>query len=141
MRPTAEEQLDGVRRLLEGIDGDETLSAASREVLRNAVRLVKRVRGAWAATLPFLVEDNARLARLLSELSEVVPGSPAPPGSVAAGASAAEAADVTAASARNTELRSMLARAIRELPDTERGHATRATVGQYLRWRAETDPT
>lgn len=141
MRPTVEEQLDGVGRLLDGIDGDDGLSAASRELLRNAARLVKHVRGAWASTLPFLVEDNARLTGLLTELVGVVPAMSAEIDAAAGADPDRPEVDVAAASARNAELRGVLARAIRELPRTDDGLAARTKIGSYLRWRVEAAPT
>jgi hypothetical protein len=141
MRPTVDEQLDGVRRLLDLIDSEDELSPAARELLRNAARLVKQVRGAWASTLPFLVEDNARLTALLAGLPGVVPGVSVDIAPVVGAEQARPEIDVTVATRRNEELRSLLARAIQELPRTSGGLAARTEIGTYLRWRVEADPT
>lgn len=141
MRPTVEEQLDGVRRLLDLIDSDPGLSAGSRELLRNAARVVRHVRGAWASTLPFLVEDNARLTELLTGLCGVVPAMSADIDTVIGAGAAVPEVDVSAVSGHNAELRSLLARAIRELPRAGDGLDARIEIGNYLRWRVEADPT
>jgi hypothetical protein len=136
MRPTINEQLDGAQRLLRIVEEDEGLSPASREVLGNAARLLKRVHGSWASVLPFLVEDNAELAALLDGLAALVPGLSrdvdAPPG---------RDFDVVAAAERNAALRALLARAIRELPRSPNGLAARRRIADYLRTRVEIDPT
>lgn len=129
MRPTIDDQLDGARRLLAGVERDEGLSAASRELLAHVHRLLTRVGGSWSTTLPFLVEDNAATAALLADL-----GVPVPPGDPAT-------SDVAAAAARNTELRDALAGAIRDLPRDARGVAARARIGEHLRRRVAADPT
>lgn len=138
MRPTIDEQLDGAQRLLAIVEGDEELSPASREVLGNAARLLKRVRGSWASVLPFLVEDNAQLDSLLGGLAGPGPAR-APEVETARGATAE--LDVAAAADRNTALRAQLARTIRELPPTPDGLAARARIGHYLRTRVANDPT
>jgi hypothetical protein len=125
MRPTINEQLDGAQRLLRIVEEDEGLSPASREVLGNAARLLKRVHGSWASVLPFLVEDNAELAALSRDVD-------APPG---------RDFDVVAAAERNAALRALLARAIRELPRSPNGLAARRRIADYLRTRVEIDPT
>lgn len=131
MRPTIDEQLDGVRRLLDAVGEDEGLSAASRELLRNAGRLVHRVRGSWATTLPFLTGDNTTLAALLTEIGTPAPAPDPDPGD----------ADVAAAAARNTALRGQLSETIRTLPGTADGLAARERIGRYLRDRVAADPT
>ncbi|SDX99974.1 hypothetical protein SAMN05661080_01992 [Modestobacter sp. DSM 44400] len=146
MRPTIDEQLDGVRRLLDGVGSDDGLSAASRELLRNAGRLVKHVRGSWAPMLPFLVEDNAKMTTLLTGLSAVVPqlsaDIDAAVGHAAEGADLERSdLDVAAVSARNAELRALLARAIHELPRSPAGLSARTEIGAYLTRRVDIDPT
>ena len=129
MRPTIDEQLDGAQRLLRIVEGDEGLSAGSREVLGNAVRLLRRVRGSWASVPSFLADDNAELTALLAGLG--------------ADASVAEPEgdlDVAAAAERNAALRQLLARVIRELPSTVEGRAARERIGDYLRKRVQIEP-
>lgn len=118
MRPTIDEQLDGATRLLRLAEAEPEITPAVAELVRNARRLVERVGGSWSSALPFLREDNARMAALL-EQSE--PGS----------------ADLPAAAARNEELRASLTRRIHELPDGP----DRAAIGAHLRARIASDPT
>ncbi|URN03308.1 hypothetical protein LUW74_08065 [Actinomadura madurae] len=119
MRPTVTEQLDGVRRLLDLVAADEDLSPSSRARLRDAGRLLARVRRSWTELPSFLAEDNARLAALLGEDDHP---------------------DQCVQSVqRNDELRASLARTIRELPATDAG--TRDRIRSYLRWRVATDPS
>jgi muconolactone delta-isomerase len=134
MRPTIDEQLDGAQRLLRIVEGDEGLSAASREVLVNAVRLLRRVRGSWASVPSFLVDDNAELAALLRGLDDVVPGL------VQVDPGLDPDLDVAAAAERNTAQRELLACAIRELPRTAEGLAARERIGDYLRARVQIEP-
>ncbi|MFE7422212.1 hypothetical protein [Rhodococcus sp. NPDC057529] len=124
MRPTIDEQLAGADRLLGLVETDEQLSPGSVELVRNARRLIGRIAGSWSTALPFLVEDNARLAELLDvEPDESVP------------------TDLTSAAARNEERRAELANRIRELPSDAQGRATRSEIGRYLRGRVAADPT
>src|SRR4051794_38492762 len=134
MRPTIDEQLDGAQRLLRIVEGDEGLSAASREVLGNAVRLLHRVRGSWASVPSFLLDDNAELAALLSRLHDVVPGL------TQVAPDLDPDLDVAAAAEHNTAQRELLARAIRELPRTAEGQAARERIGDYLRTRVQIEP-
>ncbi|HEY2207064.1 MAG TPA: hypothetical protein VGH99_21605 [Pseudonocardia sp.] len=143
MRPTIPEQLDGAMRLLDLVEGDDGLSAGSAELLRNAGRLLKRVRASWEPMLPFLVEDNRAMDELLAGIAPLLPGlaadldgsppDPAPPDPLPP--------DPAAVSRRNVELRALLARAIRELPRTPAGLAARTRIGSYLLGRIEIDPT
>ena len=115
-----------------------TSSADSREVLEDAGRLVKQVRRSWATALPFLLDDNATMTKLLAGLSTVV--SVVPP-DIDAADSGQPNLDVAAAAERNAALRSVLARVIRELPHDTTGDAARTDIGSYLRRRVEIDPT
>lgn len=124
MRPTIDEQLAGADRLLGLVETDEKLPPGSAELVRNTRRLISRIAGSWATALPFLVEDNARLAALL----DAEPHDPTP-------------TDLTSAAARNEELRGDLARRIRELPSDAQGREARAEIGRYLRGRVAADPT
>lgn len=125
MRPTIDEQLAGAQRLLDLVESTGDLPAESAELLRNAQRLIRRVATSWSTTLPFLIEDNARLTALLHQER---------------GGDAA-ITDPMLAAARNNELRGSLARLIRELPGDAEGHARRVEIGQYLSRRVAADPT
>lgn len=129
MRPTVDEQLDGVLRLLDAVAREEQLSAGGRDRLRDVERLVHRVRGSWSTTLPFLVEDNAALDVLLRGLGSDVPPAPEP------------GTDVAAVATRNEQLREQLSTAIRALPPPPEGDDARERIGAYLRRRVDTDPT
>lgn len=124
MRPTIDEQLTGANRLLDLVEQDPALPPGSAELVRNARRLISRVAGSWSRAMPFLVEDNARLASLLGIESD----SPA-------------ATDPTSVAVRNEELRGELSRTIRELPTDPQGQITRAAIGRYLLDRVANDPT
>jgi hypothetical protein len=136
MRPTIEEQLDGVQRLLGLATADPALSCETAELLRNAQRLVARVAGSWATTLPFLVEDNVALAELLGP--DAQSGETGVPG---AAPSDVDPTDVAAVVARNEALRAALSRLVHDLPDCPAGRARRADIGRYLRRRIAADPT
>ena len=61
MRPTIEEQLDGVARLVEGAAGEvEDLPTAER--LRTAAGTLRRIATSWDRGLPFLTWDNEATA-------------------------------------------------------------------------------
>lgn len=126
MRPTIDEQLAGVRRLLSLAEADDGISPATHELLRNAQRLVERVSSSWAGAWAFLVEDNAHLAELLGQ----------PPMT-----DTATTADIAHAAARNEELRGSLAQLIAQLPGDPEGRARRSEIGRYLLRRVAVDPT
>lgn len=125
MRPTIDEQLAGAQRLLELVETTGGLPTESAELLRNAQRLIRRVATSWSTTLPFLIEDNARLTALLQQEPAVD----------------AAITDPMLAAARNNELRGSLARLIRELRGDAEGHARRVEIGHYLSRRVAADPT
>ena len=124
MRPTIDEQLAGVQRLLGLVEADGGIPPESVELLHNAQRLVKRVAASWSTSLPFLLDDNAQLSALLREP-----------------AAAAAPTDVAVAAARNDELRGSLSHLIRNLPCSVEGRARRAEIGRYLSRRVAADPT
>lgn len=134
MRPTVDEQLAGVQRLLGLAEADPALSSETLELLGNAQRLVTRVAGSWATTLPFLVEDNARLAELLGHDVATPDRTVDPTGGGAT-------TDVTAATARNEALRGSLAQLIQDLPGDPAGRERRAEIRRYLLRRVAADPT
>ena len=147
MHPTVDEQLAGARRLIDLVAADPGLPPASAELLRNADRLLRRVGTSWASTLPFLTEDNATLTELLTRLAPLLPAAdstatdPADTTAPWTDPAARPDLDVAVVAARNTELRALLARAVRELPRTPAGAAARAEIGDYLARRVESDPT
>ncbi|MFI5611992.1 hypothetical protein [Amycolatopsis sp. NPDC051903] len=126
MRPTIEDQLSGARRLLDDVAADAGLSRDSRENLTNVRRLLTQIGRSWAALLPFYVEDNATLTRLLTRHGVPVPDDE-PTGF-----------DVAAAATRNAELRAHLSHVVTNVaPGTE----ARREITEYLVRRIETDPS
>ncbi len=140
MRPTIDDQLAGAERLLEGVAADPGLSEASRDLLTNARRLVRRADRASSGTWAFLAEDAGQVQRLLAELGPQVPAL-----ADEIGAACAEdvpvVPDLDALAGRHEDLRELLARAVRELPPDGDGDAARARVAARLRERVDTDPT
>jgi hypothetical protein len=126
MRPTIQEQLSGVDRLLDLADESNSLPAETSELLSNARRLIKRVATSWDTALPFLLDDNARLTELLN---------------AAVGVEAPVSTDFTAVAARNEELRGSLAQLISTIPRNPECRQRRAEIGHYLQWRVASDPT
>jgi signal transduction histidine kinase len=119
LRPTIDEQLGGAARLLRLAESDPEASPGVAELARNARRLVERVASSWSVTLPFLREDNDRIAALLDEPHFT------------------DSSDLAAAAARNEDLRARLARRIHALPPGP----DREAIGAYLRARVAVDPT
>lgn len=129
MRPTVDEQLDGAMRLLDAVAREETLSASGQDRLRDAGRLLRRVRSSWSTTLLFLLGDNAALHQLLGELGADLAPEPDP------------GVDVAQAAAANDRLRQHLSAAIQALPAPPDGQDQRDRIGRYLQRRVDTDPT
>ena len=135
MRPTVGEQLAAIRRMIDAVRADPAAdpdaTAATLELVSGQLRRLER---SEPHRLAFLVEDNIATAQLLADLAVVLP-SLAPP--------AAPADAVTGeaeAGARNDELRALLVRAVRELPDGPDGDAGRERIAAHLRRRIERNP-
>ena len=142
MHPTTEEQLAAVRRLLDDVAADAGLSERSRATLQEAASRLRRVERGAAARLPFLVADNEACRSLLAELDDLTPDIAAA-AVLAVEAGVARGADHHEPSAHqlNKELRGLLARAVRELPDGDGGAAWRRRLAGHLRTRTATDPS
>lgn len=140
MRPTIDDQLAGAVRLIEDVTADPGLPAASRELLTNARRLVRRAQRASSGTPDFLADDAGRMQALLTDLAPHVPALDTEI-RAAAGRDVPAVPDLDALAAQHEQLRDLLARAVRALPDDERGRAARARVAGALRERVERDPT
>ena len=132
MRPTVDEQLDGVGHLIDVAAAESDLSPASTESLANARRLLKQIARSWAELLPFYEQDNETLTELLRQY-ETGTGENAPPDDVPVG--------VRAASDRNARLRDRLSTVIATLPTGADGAATRAELTAYLMHRIGADPS
>lgn len=151
MHPTVDEQLRGVRRLLELAAADPGLRAGSASLLADAGRQLRRLEGTWAEVLPFLVADNRATAAVLADvaplldadLAEEVAGAVARTGTAALTEAERDGLDVAAAAARNDELRGLLSRAIAALPegDDPAGRRAGAAIAAHLRRRLDADPT
>ena len=127
MHPTVDEQLRGVRRLLDGVveaDGG-LLSARSAAALDDARRIVRRLEWSWSLVLPFLDWDNRATEALLAELAALVPAA-VPAGSTGGGGGAATQTPAAAhppelhfalAHERNLALRARLTAAVANLPE------------------------
>lgn len=128
MQPTIEAELSGVRRSLSALAALDDLSADVREELTAAERALQRVETSWSRVLPYLVADNAAVAKLLrdvapllqddlhAEIDSVIRAQgPAPD---------VGALNVSAANDRNQILRSLLARALVATPRGEDGART-----------------
>ncbi len=145
VRPTVDEQLAGIDRLLQLVAADPRLSAESGSLLRDARRQLDRLRSSIELRLPFLLWDNAASAAVLAGVAPLLP--PELADEVVA-ATARSEADPTAGRSeteadlarRNDRLRDLLSAAITALPDDEAGTAARAAIIDHLRARVDANP-
>lgn len=137
MHPTPTEQLQAIRFLIEQARADREQSAASQQLLADATRLLRRLERSWPKRMPFLVDDNRRALRLLSELRPHL----APLDAEIAEVDRRPATDSEeSAHKRNVELQGLLGRAVHLLPDDSDGDRGRAKITQHLRQRTAADP-
>ena len=138
MHPTVEEQLAAIRRLVEAAAADPSMAEGPSALLIDASRQLRRLAGSWAGRFGFLQRDNreavALLASLRDQLGTWVAEADRLEDAVRSATSENQAHDV------NKSLRALLARAARELPDTEAGNAGRRALSAYLRDRVAADP-
>ena len=73
MRPTIEEQLRGVSRLVDELAADPELSSSSVTLARDAGKQLKRLTSSAASRPPFLRWDNAVMTALLRDLAPMFP--------------------------------------------------------------------
>ena len=73
MRPTPEDILVGVDRLLRAVLDDSELPADTAATIQDVVRMVGQARKAVAERPAFLEQDNDRLRDLLAELIPELP--------------------------------------------------------------------
>lgn len=137
MHPTTEEHLAAVRRLLDEVAADPGVSGSSRLALDEAAKRLRRVERSGAARLPFLVGDNRASVELLAGLGDMAPDVVAAIPDID-GAGQHREPDVHEL---NKQLRALMARAVRELPDDGEGDAWRARVALHLRARIAIDPS
>ncbi len=137
MQPTVAAQLRAIQRLVQEARADPVLGVAAAQALTLAAAQLRRLEGAEATRLPFLVEDNVAMAALLADLAVLVPDlAPPDPPLLSPEAVTSEAA----AARRNVELRQLLAQAVYLLPDDDAGDAGRTRVAQLLRARLGRNP-
>jgi hypothetical protein len=128
MRPTIEEQLRGVERLLKDVADDRSLSEESATLLRDAQKQLRRVAGSADAREAFLGWDNQETRMLLDGLLPLLPDD------VETAVSAGDLAST------NEELRRLLCRAVDELPNDEHGEAGRRRIVDHLLTRVDANP-
>ena len=144
MHPTVDEQLRGIRRLLQIVVADEPLSPSSTEVLADATRMLRRLEASWGHVLAFLVADNQAMVGLLSDVAPLLGADLGT--DIAATLAAHRAApgqrdlDVGVAHERNMALRALLARAVTTLPDDDTGRSARVAITAHLRQRLDRHP-
>ena len=137
MHPTASEQLQAIRYLIERAQADPELSAESDQLLGDAMRLLRRLERSWTKRMPFLVDDNQRAIRLLDELrSDLAPLAE----EISAATERPPADGEEAATDLNVQLQSLLARAVHVLADDLDGDRGRARIAEHLRHRIAADP-
>ncbi|MGH1488835.1 MAG: hypothetical protein ACRBK7_05480 [Acidimicrobiales bacterium] len=142
MRPTIDEQLAGVDRLLDLVAADPRLGDESSLLLRDARRQLGRLRGSMPIRLRFIRWDNAATVALLTEVAPVLPSELQSTIGRFADASAGHASDTPEATEAelNDRLRTLLSEAIDVLPDSAAGEAARQRIITHLRTRVDAHP-
>lgn len=79
MRPTPEDTLAGVERLLRAVLEESELPADAAATITDVVRMVGQARKAVAERPAFLEQDNDRLRGLLAELIRELPAAESGP--------------------------------------------------------------
>ena len=136
MRPTIEEQLRGVSRLVDELAADPELSSSSVTLARDAGKQLKRLTSSASSRPPFLRWDNAVMTALLRDLAPMFPAE--------LQSLITESSDgtqpVTDDEAQNEALRVLVTMAIGTLPDETVGNRARRTISDHLRERAAANP-
>lgn len=135
MRPTVEEQLQGIGRLLDAAVA-ESLPPAAADLLADASRRLRRLQRSCPKLNPFLTADNEDLTRVLAEIAALLP-----PGTIPVTAAVPSVdVGVDAANATNEALRGVLAHTVTTLPPGDAGDRARAAIAAHLRRRLRSDP-
>jgi hypothetical protein len=133
MRPTFEEQLHGIRRILADVVAPEVTAPYPADMLRGALAALDTLERALPALAPFLEWDNDAMTRLLTRVDPHHPLVAAP-----------AQGDVTALNARNEAMRSALAEAVprmaRDAASDEATAALYADLRAHLRERMDRYP-
>jgi len=142
MRPTIDEQLAGVDRLLELVAADSALGDESALLLRDARRQLGRLRGSMPSRLRFIRWDNAATTTVLSEVVSILPSEMQSKIGRLTDASTDQPSDTPEAdeTGLNNRLRTLLSEAIDVLPDTADGEAARLRIVGHLRARVDANP-
>ena len=144
MHPTVDEQLRGVRRLLQIVAADDGLSPAATEALADASRILRRLQSSWAQVPAFLASDNRATAAVLTEIAPLLPAELAADAvAMASGCAEPHLADLDLAAVheRNKALRALLAQAVTALPHDDAGARARRVIAAHLCQRLARDPS
>jgi hypothetical protein len=112
MRPTVEEQLQGISRILENVVAPCVNDAYARTLLAGLIANLRMLSGAVAAVPGFLASDNRATAALLAKLQTVVAPDLAARITLALAKPEPDATDAAALDQRNCELRELLSQAL-----------------------------
>ena len=137
MRPTIEEQLAGTCRVLESVVAPCVADPFARTMLDGLIANLRMLTGALPAVAGFLRHDNQATVGLLSSLRDSVAPDLAARIAEAMGQAEPDVADGAALDARNTQLRELLALAVRTESLAPESH--RAIV-QHMTLRASRVP-
>jgi hypothetical protein len=136
MRPTIEEQLRGVGRLVDELAADPDLRPESAALARDAGKQLKRLTGSVAARPLFLRWDNVAMTALVRDLAPMFPAEL----QRLITESCEGTQPVTDDDAQNEVLRALVTAAIEVLPDDEVGDRARRSIADHLRVRAAANP-
>ena len=141
MRPTFDEQLAGLRRILADVVGPAVDAPYPAEVLRSTIASLDMLSHAYVKVAPFLAWDNHATEALLADVAPRVGGDLAARIETALAARPVDPLDTGALDARNVEVRGLLVDAIAPLAGG--GGATSSTyaaVCAHLRERVNRYP-
>lgn len=139
MRPTVDEQLAGLDRLLEQVAADPALGPESGLLLRDARRQLARLRGSLDLRSPFLRWDNAASAAVLRAVAPHLPAEVATRVDQVVTAPG-PGTDERQLVERNDALRSLLSEALDALVDGEEGQAAQRLIVDHLQTRVTANP-
>jgi hypothetical protein len=137
MRPTVDEQLVGIERILES-EVAPNLGAHSDEALRRAIADLRRLRRSWRNVEPFLRWDNEAVEGILGQYAALGGTDGAEPPDQALDAPAPTPSDYDALLSRNARLRYRLASVAVDIArgDDRDGAALRQGLLTYLTERS-----
>lgn len=136
MRPTIQEHLLGVGRVVDELAADPELSDDSAELAASAAKQLKRLAASVTARPSFLRWDNHTMSALLSELVPLLPDEAQHLVAQSNETAGPSPDDET----RNEALRRLMTVVIQALPDGQSGDRARRAVADHLRARAAANP-